>query len=296
MNKWHDPARIIAEYFALAKFVHLLGGLYIWEFVTNLEYEYNIITGKRKLTRAFPLYLGCRWFPLLAIVVQFIGFDASTASYKDGCQAMVVMTFTFSYLSFLFSSALIILRISALWQHNKVVIALASAFWLTNLICSIYGVATYRGLWTGVVCAIQHTDHTKIGTFSTFFTDAALLVLMFIGVWRWEAPREKGGVWWLLYTQGLAWVIIITLAEVPPVVFIILDLNDTMNLMFLTPALIITAIGAARIHRGLVNYPRANFPPMKPVNNKEWSRDAKSSAKCTKCSEDSELTLTVPRV
>ena len=25
-----------------------------WEFVTNLEYDYAIITGKRKLTRAFP--------------------------------------------------------------------------------------------------------------------------------------------------------------------------------------------------------------------------------------------------
>jgi hypothetical protein len=48
---------------------------------------------------------------------------------------------------------------------------------------------------------MQHTEHTKITTFSTFITDAALLTLMFIGVWRWKEPREKGGLWWLLYTQ-----------------------------------------------------------------------------------------------
>ena len=27
---------------------------------------------------------------------------------------------------------------SALWEHNKVIITLASAFWLANLICYIY--------------------------------------------------------------------------------------------------------------------------------------------------------------
>ena len=48
---------------------------------------------------------------------------------------------------------------------------------------------------------MQHTEYTKISTFSTFITDVALLALMFTGVWRWKEPREKGGVWWLLYTQ-----------------------------------------------------------------------------------------------
>ena len=47
----------------------------------------------------------------------------------------------------------------------------------------------------------MNTGHTKISTFSTFTTDAALLALMLTGVWRWKEPREKGGVWWLLYTQ-----------------------------------------------------------------------------------------------
>ncbi|KAI0256385.1 hypothetical protein BJV78DRAFT_1350046 [Lactifluus subvellereus] len=311
MNKWNDPARAIAYYFALANFVHFLGGLYIWEFVTNLGYEYAIITGKRKLTRSFPLYLGCRWFPLIAIVVQFIGFDSS---HENDCQAMVTMTFAFAYLSFLFSSALIILRISALWQHNKVAITLASAFWTSNAICSIYSVATYRGRWTGSVCAVLHTERIKATTFSTFIADVGLLALMFIGVWRWKEPRGKGGVWWLLYTQGLVWVIVITLSEVPPVVFIILNLNgmstsqsmprpltqrgtaeaDTMNLMFQTSALIIMAIGAARIHRGLTEHSITNDPRAIKVNNKEWPREAKgwqpvsshphSSTTCTQSS------------
>ena len=92
----------------------------------------------------FQLYLGCRWFPLFVLAVQFVNFDASHENncqvwkllilrYSNGeilsySQATIVMTFVrysstsvvsslfqptlqaSAYLSFLFSSALIILR------------------------------------------------------------------------------------------------------------------------------------------------------------------------------------------
>ena len=68
-----------------------------WEFISNLDYEYSVITGKRKFTWTFPaclfsfnldhrirrltgrlqLYVGCRWCPLFAIISQILGFDTS---------------------------------------------------------------------------------------------------------------------------------------------------------------------------------------------------------------------------
>ncbi|KAI9429915.1 hypothetical protein H4582DRAFT_2022136 [Lactarius indigo] len=54
---------------------------------------------------------------------------------------------------------------------------------------------------------------------------------MLTGLLRWENARQKGGIWWLLYTQGLAWMIIVAAAEAPIVVFILLNLNDPMNLV-----------------------------------------------------------------
>jgi hypothetical protein len=63
------------------------------------------------------------------------------------------------------------------------------------------GVATSRGYWTGINCGLVHTEHTKISIFTTLITDVILLTLMLIGVLRWKESREKGGVWWLLYTQ-----------------------------------------------------------------------------------------------
>lgn len=65
----------------------------------------------------------------------------------------------------------------------------------------LLGAATSSGFWTGVNCAIRRTQHTVISILSTFITDLVLLSLMLIGVLRWKEARQKGGVWWVLYTQ-----------------------------------------------------------------------------------------------
>jgi len=77
MTNWHDPARETAEGLAYIRSVHLLGGLYIWEFILNLDYEYSIMTRRRKVTLTSPLYLGCRWCTLLVVILTFLSLDMS---------------------------------------------------------------------------------------------------------------------------------------------------------------------------------------------------------------------------
>jgi len=50
MTNWRDPAREVATMFAFIKLTHVMAGLYLWEFVLNLGYDYSIIMGTRKLT------------------------------------------------------------------------------------------------------------------------------------------------------------------------------------------------------------------------------------------------------
>ncbi|KAH9985804.1 hypothetical protein BJV74DRAFT_886164 [Russula compacta] len=229
-SEWPMPARVARDFTGFIKFFHVLGGLYIWEFVINLDYEYSIITGKRKFTWAFPV---------------------------------------FGYSSFLFASALIGLRVSALWEHNKIVIAVASISLFVNAASYIYSMVTSDGHWTGSFCTAQHTVHDRLSTFSTFITDLILLSLMLFGVLRWKDAQRRGGIVWLLYRQGLAWVIVFTLAEVPPLVIFILNVDDPLNLMSLELAMITMSFGAARMHRGLVEHPTAKRASMKVALVKE---------------------------
>ncbi|KAH9046063.1 hypothetical protein EDB84DRAFT_1558615 [Lactarius hengduanensis] len=255
MVNWLDPATVIAQDVTLVKLVHLIGGIYIWEIVSCLDFEYSVISRKRKFTWSFLLYLGCRWFPLFAIALQFLGFDVS---HKIDCQKCAVLSFMFAYLSFMCTSALIILRVTVLWNHSKIIIAFTCAVWIGNTASYAYSLTTLRTTWTGSLCAIFHTVHGRTSVLSTFATDVILLVLMLTGLKRWKNAPKTGGVWGLLYTQGLIWVMIVTLAEIPPTVFILLNLNDPMNLIFQAFALIITPLGAARLYRELIDYPTSN--------------------------------------
>ncbi|KAH9062474.1 hypothetical protein EDB87DRAFT_1682117 [Lactarius vividus] len=260
MVDWHSSAAVGAETNALIKFIHAIGGIYIWEIMLFLGFEYSVIMRKRKFTWPFLLYLGCRWCPLFSIAFQFLGFDVS---HKINCQACVVLTFMSAYLSFMCASALIILRVVVLWDHSKIIIAFTCAVWIGNTAIYAYSLTTLRSAWTGSLCAILNSDFARISICSTFTTDVILLVLMLTGLKRWKHAPRSCGVWRLLRTQGLMWVLVVTLAEVPPTVFILLNLNgigrlDPLDLMFQPLGLTIAALGAARLYRGLIDYPASN--------------------------------------
>ncbi|KAH9068455.1 hypothetical protein EDB83DRAFT_2518798 [Lactarius deliciosus] len=259
---WHDHARVTADYLIFIKLTHVLGGVYIWDFVLNLDFEYSIFTGKRRLTWTSPLYLGCRWSTLSLVIVQFLALD-SNGSHTIDCQVVIVMIFVFAYSTLLFASALIALRVTALWEYNKIVVAIAFTSWLSNVIIYAYSTAKSRGYWVEGECVIQHTFHSITSVFSTLAIDILLLTLMLVGLLRWNI--RSGGIFQLMYAQGLAWVLVVALAEIPPAVFVALNLNDPMNMstqLFQGVGLVIMSIGASRIYRGLVNFPSANTIPL----------------------------------
>ncbi|KAI9442613.1 hypothetical protein H4582DRAFT_2073188 [Lactarius indigo] len=243
MVDWQKITTIEAES-AVINLVHVISGIYIWEIVTRLGFEYSVITRRRKFTWSFPLYLGCRWFPLFSITFQILSIDVS---HKIDCQAYVLSAFAFAYLSFMCASAIdhttlckhnlfyrcVLYALqpenplsAVLWDRSKIIIPFACTVWIGNTSVYVYSLTSLRAIWIEI-CAGSH------------------------------APKTCG-VWGLLCTQGLIWVIIVTLAEVPPTVFILLNLNGPMNMIFQSLGLIIAPLGAARLYRGLVDYPVSN--------------------------------------
>jgi hypothetical protein len=87
----------------------------------------------------------------------------------------------------------------------------------------------------------------------TLGEDLVLLSLMLIGLRRY-GDVGMYGLWRFLHRQGLLWLLLVTVAEIPTTVFIYLNLNDYLNLMFQTPELIMMAVGATRIYRSLADY------------------------------------------
>ncbi|KAI9436253.1 hypothetical protein H4582DRAFT_464548 [Lactarius indigo] len=251
MTDWNSPAVITAQYFALIKICHAMAGIVIWEFVVYLDFEYSVFTGKRKFRSSFLLYLGTRWLPVFVVIGTLVEFIPTN---RINCQAFVISIFLFSFLSMMSASALIVLRIAAIWGLNKIAISIASATWLANTASLIHRLAVVRSTRSGGVCQITDSSGMKSNILVTFITDFVLLVLMLIGLLRWENARQRGGVWWLLYTQDLAWMITVVVAQAPVTVFVLLNLNDPMNVMFQVPAFVTLTICASRMYRGLADY------------------------------------------
>ncbi|KAH8985485.1 hypothetical protein EDB92DRAFT_2105594 [Lactarius akahatsu] len=254
MTDWKSPAVITAEYcpslgpptfltiyicitVALIKLCHTISGILIWEFVMNIGFEYSVFTGKRKFRSSFLLYLGARWYPLFCVITILVGFDSTN---RINCQAYAIFVFV---------------RLCGISSITcKIAISIASAAWLANTGSLIHSIAIVRATWSEGFCKITNISETRSNIPVTFVTDSVLLALMFTGLLRLENAHQRGGVWWLLYTQGLAWMIIVVVAQAPITVFILLDLNDPMDVMFQAPTLITMTIGASRVYRGLSDY------------------------------------------
>ncbi|KAI0271140.1 hypothetical protein BGY98DRAFT_204860 [Russula aff. rugulosa BPL654] len=153
MTDWDDPAVILSEYFGYVNIVHVMFGVYIWEIIMSIDFDYAILARKRQFRSSFLLYFGARWFPLIALILEMLGQD----EHYLNCQLYVITAYLCIYLGFLFASSLVVLRVVAIWERNKIVIAIAACSWLSNLGTCIYCVATTHTIWIAPlrICGIS---------------------------------------------------------------------------------------------------------------------------------------------
>jgi hypothetical protein len=267
MTNFHDPKVVQADGLAFIKLLYVVGGVYLWEFFTTLWFEWQIITGRRTYRWSIWLYSGCRISALLAIITIFVGFNVTT---PINCRAWLVMVFFFAYSAFVFASALIVLRIVAIWERSWFPCTIAIVAWLINIACYIHNMTWSEAIWDTELstCYVIKSNRNMTTIIVTLGEDLVLLSLMLIGLRRY-GDVGMYGLWRFLHRQGLLWLVLVTVAEIPTTIFIILNLNDYFNLMFQTPELIMMAVGASRIYRSLADY--SSMTEFNWENERFWS-------------------------
>ncbi|KAI9456848.1 hypothetical protein BJY52DRAFT_1417004 [Lactarius psammicola] len=260
MVNWQDPILILRDALALIKLLHAAAGLYIWETVFTAGFELSILRGKRPYRWTIWLYLGTRYTCLLMFIVFFINNDGGG---QVSCQPLIIADFALAYACWAFASLIIVLRVQvltvqhgdtkvlnvarfriAIWNRNTIVSAIVLSMWLAGL-----GIeATYDSVVGACIVLKTHSGLASAAT--SMAVDTMLLVAMLIGLLR-HAHRSSTGIWNLLYKQCIIWMILAAIAEIPPVVFLILNLNDVWNEMFPVIGITILSICATRMYRSL---------------------------------------------
>jgi len=160
-------------------------------------------------------------------------------------------------MTFSLSSLLIVLRIIAIWNKNKLVVAFAVALWLANASFFIYGITQIRSEWIPVqsACRLPNVESNRSTMTAMFATDFVLLLIMLVGL---LGLRRRGGSTFdlgrLIWKQGVIYLLVATTTELIPVVFIWLDLNDAFDMMFSMPGLVTMSIAATRMYRSLADF------------------------------------------
>jgi len=254
MVDFHDPIVIAQELWVIEKVFHVLAGLYMWEFLTTLDYEWSVIRGRRLCPWTIWIYSFARVATLMSVILDLVGLD--TARPID-CQVRITFNFVFGYLAVAASLLLIVLRTIAIWNKNKIVIVLSTSIWGTFVAFLIEGVSRIRSEWqpANETCTPPNMESNKLTIIAMFTTDTVLALIMLIGLLR---LRGHGGGMFnlgrLLWKQGVIWLLIATAAGLTTMVFVCLDLNQPLDMMFLMPALITISITASRMYTSLADF------------------------------------------
>ncbi|KAF8504747.1 hypothetical protein F5888DRAFT_780649 [Russula emetica] len=253
MVNYHDPVVVLQDKLAVSKIWHAVAGLYFWEFVTTLDFEWSVIQRHRPFRWTIWIYTTTRISTLIAVILSLVGVNV-TGRYN--CEVETVFQLISGYLAIASASLLIVLRILAIWNKKKIIIAIAAGAWGINVIFEIQSIVRIRAIWVpGTTCLVPNLHISELNILVTLATDIILLLIMFFGLLR-LGFHERGafGLGRLLWKQGVIWLLVATIAEVLPPVFLCLNLNDPFNFMFLPPSMITLSIAATRIYRSLADH------------------------------------------
>ncbi|KAI0246173.1 hypothetical protein BJV78DRAFT_831768 [Lactifluus subvellereus] len=251
MVNWNDPSVLYKDYLALIKLDHAIAGIYIWETVFTAGFELDVLRGKQPYRWTIWVYLGTRYTALLTFILTLIGENGG----KVSCAPFIIADTVLMCSSWAFASLIIVLRVIAIWNRQRIVSFLSVCLWLAGVASVIHTLTTVKALYNPNqdTCTLLDVRNYLSNPVVGLVVDMVLLMSMLIGLLRY-AYRSSTGIWCLLYQQCIIWIALANLASVPAVVFVALNLNDAWNAMFVHLAIAVLSIGAARLYRSLCRY------------------------------------------
>ncbi|KAH9031647.1 hypothetical protein EDB85DRAFT_2145983 [Lactarius pseudohatsudake] len=243
-------AYTLQTYGQFLKVMHTFSGLYMWEFFTTLDFEWEVYTGRRQWRWSFLVYVSARLLALACVITGLIGFNLTT---EFNCNLWLRCVLVSAWFAACTASLLLVLRGIAIWGRQTWTVAITGVAWLSGFVAALYAITLGQAQWSPDfrTCNVLQTDSYKWSIMVNFIEDFILLVIMIWGVLR---KRNATHLWNLLYLQGLFWVLTACLTELPSVALSFQNINEPWNLMFQYPHLTIMVITSSRAYRDLFQY------------------------------------------
>ncbi|KAI0806186.1 hypothetical protein BC629DRAFT_1437664 [Irpex lacteus] len=251
MPDWTSMTELALDADAFAKLMHALAGVYFWEFVTSLDFDWSFMTGKRKFAWPMIFYFLDRYFLFFAMIGILIALDAKT---EINCQAL----YTFDQLAgdgaVGLASINLAIRTMALWSQALYIVIPIVIIIIGHWVLILQGILLKAQWIPGQGCAITHTNTTILAATFIYSMCFDLIILILTSVKLRKPGAQRSQLMNMLFKDGLIYFFIAFIANLIATVFMVLNLNAIMSVVFNVPAAIASTIVACRAVRRLQNW------------------------------------------
>ncbi|KAG1776764.1 hypothetical protein EV702DRAFT_970981 [Suillus placidus] len=250
MVDWHSQNTLVANAEAFSKFMHVLFGLYIWEFVSSLDFDWQFISGKRRFRWPLIFYFSGRYSLLFALIGISIALNVTT---EVNCQALYTFNQIFGNTAIGLASINLSLRTMAVWSQNKYVVTTLVLIILGHWSFLLHGILL-KAAWVDGECVIIYTDNQILAITFIYSMAFDFTVLCLTG-WKLAFPANgRSKLIKLIFGDGLIYFAIAFLANLMATIFMLINLNAVLSIIANVPAAIASTIVACRVVRRLTNF------------------------------------------
>ncbi|KAH9046797.1 hypothetical protein EDB84DRAFT_602457 [Lactarius hengduanensis] len=255
MVDWHAPAQLARDAQAFAHLIHVLFGIYLWEFCVSFQFDLSFISGQRKFRWPLIFYF-CGRYSLLAALIGII--IALNAQSELNCQALYTFNQCMGNMAIGMASVNLSLRTMAVWGQKWYIVCTLVAISLGHWSLLLHGILLTAVWVPSGGCAITSTDSKLLSATFIYSMTFDLIVLLLTASKLVRPSGAKSQLVNMMFADGLYYFIIAFLANLIATVFMTLDLNAVMSIIANVPAAVASTIAASRVVRRLANFSAAN--------------------------------------
>ncbi|KAF8843884.1 hypothetical protein BDN67DRAFT_896047 [Paxillus ammoniavirescens] len=250
MVDWQSPTEVQADSIAFNNFMHALLGIYIWEFFTSLDFDWQFISGKKKFKWPLIFYFAGRYCLLVALIGIAIALNVRD---EVNCQALYTFNQVFGNASIGLASINLSLRTMAVWSQNRYIVGFLIIVILGHWSFLLHGILL-EAAWIDNTCVITYTNNQILAISFIYSMVFDFTVLSLTG-WKLAFPASgRSRLIKLVFGDGLIYFVIAFLSNLLATIFMLLNLNAVMSIIANVPAAIASTIVACRAVRRLTNF------------------------------------------
>ncbi|KAF9528713.1 hypothetical protein CPB83DRAFT_929504 [Crepidotus variabilis] len=261
MPAWRTPEELQKDAAVFTKFMHSLLGIYAYEWFISLDFDWEVLTGKKKFRWPMVFYFANRYLLLFAMIGICVIPTNDVHSEVD-CQSLYTFNQLAGDAAVGLASINLSIRTMAIWSQNRYIVGGLIIIMLGHWSLILQGVQLKASWVPGTGCVITETNNTILAAIFIYSMCFDLTVLLLntyklLGINASENARRVLGqsrLTKLVFADGLIFFMIAFLANLIATVFMLLNLNQIMTVIFNVPAAVFSTIVATRAVRRLTNF------------------------------------------